>query len=292
MQLHPEQLRALAAIADEGSFEAAAARLGVTPSAVSQRMRALETEVGRVVVRRSRPVQLTDAGRLLVRHARQLALLDAELAAAIGPSGARPRVTVVVNADSLATWALDAFTPLDGVSVELLREDQAHSLEPLRDGTAMAAITSEATPVAGCTSEPLGVMRYRPLATPAFAERWFADGRGLADAPIVVFDRKDDLQDLHLRRRRVDPALPPRSYVPSSHDFLRAVELGMGWGMLPDEQSAEALAAGRLVRIDGDRHLDVALHWQQWRLRSAPLDAVAAAVRAASSVLRDSPVAG
>jgi LysR family transcriptional regulator (chromosome initiation inhibitor) len=145
----------------------------------------------------------------------------------------------------------------------------------------MAAITTDADPVPGCSSTPLGAMRYRPMSSPAFARRWFPDGAtaaALTRAPVVVFDRKDDLQAAYLRRRGVD-GVPPVHYVPSSADYLDAVRLGLGWGMVPDLQLA--LAGYELVDLDPAGAADVVLHWQQWRLRSPSLDRVAAAVLAA-----------
>ena len=50
-----EQLRALHAAVDEGTFEAAARKLHITPSAVSQRIKGLETSVGRILVQRTKP---------------------------------------------------------------------------------------------------------------------------------------------------------------------------------------------------------------------------------------------
>ena len=69
------RLDALAAVVEEGSFDAAARRLQVTPSAVSQRVKALEQQAGQVLVLRSRPARPTAAGRALVRLAGQIANL-------------------------------------------------------------------------------------------------------------------------------------------------------------------------------------------------------------------------
>ncbi|MHA7133333.1 LysR family transcriptional regulator ArgP [Oerskovia turbata] len=336
VDLQPDQLRALDAIATTGTFDAAARLLGVTPSAISQRMRALETAVGQVLVRRGRPATLTPPGEVLVRHARQLALQHAEVLAELDlAEGDVPELTLVITGDALTTWALPVLAEASSwARLEILREDQDHSIDLLRDGTAVAAITSVPTAVPGCRSTPLGRMRYRPTASPAFVERWFPDGptrAALAVAPVLVFDRKDDLQDRYLARRlrpsrgrgpggrptagpgvEPDPsrltgglagaassaARPesggpdsvggrplggPRHHVPASHEFLRAVELGMGWGMLPDLQSHEAESAGRLVGFDDAAALTVPQFWQQWRLHSPTLDRVAAAVREAAT---------
>lgn len=303
VDLQPDQLRALEAIAATGTFDAAARRLGVTPSAVSQRMRALEAGVGQVLVRRGRPAELTPSGQVLVRHARHLALQQADVLAELGIGGSAdgsaardagpaaprlPEITLVVSGDALTTWALPALAEASAwARLEVLREDEDHSIGLLRDGTAVAAVTSVAEAVPGCRSTLLGAMRYRPVASPAFVERWFPDGPtrdALAVAPVLAFDRKDDLQDRYLRARTGGGASldPPRHHVPASNEFRRAIELGMGWGMLPDLQGAASERAGRLVGFDDAHAVEVPQHWQQWRLHSASLDRVAAAVAAAA----------
>lgn len=75
----PAALECLAAIVEEGGFERAAQRLNVTQSAVSQRLRALEAQVGSVLIVRSRPLRPTSAGQLLLKHTKQLRLLRADL---------------------------------------------------------------------------------------------------------------------------------------------------------------------------------------------------------------------
>ncbi|WP_460774466.1 LysR family transcriptional regulator ArgP [Microbacterium sp. GXF7504] len=281
-----ELTRTLAAVIDEGTMDAAARRLHITPSAVSQRIRQLEQRVGQVLLVRSKPARPTPAGSHVVRLARQTALLEQDTLTALGGEGGGDRIgiPIAVNADSMSTWLLGALTALSAelpVVFDLHRDDQDFTAELLESGTVMAAVTSRAEPVAGCRVRPLGVMVYRAVADPAFARRWLTgpDAPGPAAAPMVVFDRKDDLQARWLRERGIDPARPPRHYVPASHDFAEAVLGGLGWGMLPGLQSDAALADGRLVPIGGDP-VPVPLYWQQWNLRSATLDAVADGVEA------------
>ena len=286
-----EQLRTFAAVLDHGSFDAAARYLRITPSAVSQRMKALETAVGGVLVERGKPARPTASGQVILRLARQVAALEAQalrdLAAGTGDAAtAFARVPVVINGDSLTTWALPALATMTAhrVSVEVHREDQDYSAALLRQGTVMAAITSQAQPVQGCLVRPLGRMRYRPMASPGFVRTWFPDGatvEHLNDAPMVVFDRKDDLQDRYLRQRTRRPLQPPRSAIPASADFAAAVRLGLGWGMVADQQYPHD--DGSLVRIDPRRAIDVPLYWQQWRLRSTPLRLLAEAVASAAT---------
>jgi LysR family transcriptional regulator (chromosome initiation inhibitor) len=285
------QLSALAAVVDEGSFDAAAVRLQLTPSAVSQRIKALERTAGQVLVRRIRPTSPTRAGEAYLRLARQLVVLVQHAQAEIEEETDPPTIPIAVNADSLATWVLPALaTVADVATFDLHREDQAHTTELLRAGAVVAAITSESEPVQGCRSTPLGTMRYRPTAAPAFVDRWFAEGvngDSLAVAPVIVFDRKDHLQDDYLGRVTRRRIAPPRHHVPSSADYAEAIRLGLGWGMLPRQQSAALVAAGELVVFDQRRHLDVRLHWQQWTLRTPALDKVAEAIRAAATTALD-----
>ena len=302
MEIPLDLARTLAVVIDEGTFDAAARRLNVTPSAVSQRVKSLEQQLGRVLVVRSKPVRATEAGAAVVRLARQLALLEHDALAGFEVDAAPDRpvsIPIAVNADSLGTWFLPALarvTRRHPVVFDLHRDDQDFTAGLLESGTVMAAVTSQATPVAGCLVRPLGIMRYEAVATLAFVERWSSapdgspgaasttttaaghpDAAWLASAPVVDFDRRDDLQRDHLAANGVDPDATPRHYVPASNDFATAIKLGLGWGMLPGFQSDAELDRGELVRLAG-APIDVTLYWQQWNLRSPLLDAIAEAV--------------
>ncbi|MEJ1922956.1 LysR family transcriptional regulator ArgP [Microbacterium sp. KHB019] len=290
----PELASTVAAIVDGGSLEAAARALSITPSAVSQRLKTLEQQLGRVLVVRGRPATVTPSGEAIVRMARQIALLEHEALSELGmdESGARASVPLAVNADSMATWFLAPLARLSAahdIDFDLHRDDQNFTARLLESGEVMAAVTSEAAAVTGCTVSALGILTYEAVATPAFAERWFADGIGvdaLRVAPFVDFDRRDALQQQWLASRGVDAHRVPRHYVPASHDFAQAVTLGLGWGMLPEPQLSAALASGA-VRPLGGEPVRVPLYWQQWNLRSTLLDAIAAEVaQEAARVLR------
>lgn len=281
------QLDALLAAVTEGTFDAAAHALHVTPSAVSQRIKALETRVGRVLVTRSKPVAPTPSGAVLLRAARQMQAIAADAVAELGDEtgGAPLTVPLAVNADSLATWLVPALAAAGrGLAFDIRRADQTRTAELLRDGTVMAAVTASADPVSGCTVRRLGQMRYRPRASQMFVARWFADGvtaQALAAAPVVLFDREDPLQDQYLRRRARRRLSPPRCYVPGSGAFVQAVRHGLGWGMVPDLQAPAAAGEAALVEFDDARAvIDVPLYWQQWRRSSDALERVSAAVLA------------
>ncbi len=284
MTPQPAQLDALVAIADHGSFEAAARALHVTASAVSQRIRALETTAGQVLVSRTTPCRPTEAGSAYVRLGRQTGLLYAEARLAVDDTDLVVGLPVAVNADSLATWfreVLSAAADWDGVALRLRVEDQAYSAGLLRSGDALAAVTSEPTPVQGCAVEPLGILRYGAAATPAFVEHW-RRGRSMdwERMPVVVFNEKDALQHDVLTTRGVTPRTV--HLVPTSTDFHEAVRRGLGWCLVPEPQLLPDLAAGALVRLPGRDHVDVPLFWQRWRLDSPALNRLTEAVHAAA----------
>lgn len=298
-----EQLHTFAAVIGEGTLEAAARRLHVTASAVSQRLKALEDSAGQVLLRRSNPVEATEAGEVVLRLARQLAQLEEdagrELGLAAGASG-HHSMPIAVNADSLAVWFLQALAAMPAgldVAFDLRRDDEQHSAGMLRSGDVMAAVTATPDPVQGCRVEPLGTMRYLAVAAPGFLSRWlpdFAPGNTvdavlLNAAPAVDFDRKDGYQDAfldglfkkqHVRAARVRG---PRHYVPASQDFFDAVRLGLGWALIPEVQCRPEVDAGRLLELAPERPFDVPLFWQRWRTSSPLLDTVSEVVRATAA---------
>jgi len=310
-QFPSEQLLTFATVLSEGTLDAAARMLHITPSAVSQRLKALEQSAGRVLLQRSNPAQATEAGEVVLRLARQVAQLEADAGRELGLDGDRAQlaVPIVVNADSLAVWFLQALAhvPEDlNVTFDLHRDDEQHSTSLLRSGKVMAAVTATPEPVQGCRVESLGVMRYRAVAAPQFVERWFpgsekgldkhpdkhprshVDGAALNAAPTVDFDRKDTYQWAFVQSafKAEGGAVPdrkgPRHYVPASQDFGDAIRLGLGWGLIPEVQCGPDIDDGQLIELAPDRPFDVPLYWQRWKTASRVLDVLSDTVREVS----------
>jgi LysR family transcriptional regulator (chromosome initiation inhibitor) len=287
VKIDSQQLAAFAAVIADGSFDAAADRLHVTPSAVSQRIKALEQRVGQVLVVREKPCTATTAGVPLLRLAAQTALLEAEALAEMGGGGALPRIALAVNADSMSTWFTGVFTKLDDVLFDIRIEDQDHSARLLREGVVMGAVTTERTPVTGCRVQPLGVMRYIPVASKAYVKRYLPDGfttHAAAEAPSLAWNRDDALQDQLVRRVFRRDIRRPQHFVPTAEGFGAAVRAGLGWGMFPDTLAAAHIRDGSFVRI-ADAHLDVPLFWQCWKLDSAIVNRITAVVGTAAAEL-------
>lgn len=290
--LHP-QLSTFAAVLEEGSFEQAAKRLAMTPSAVSQRIKALEDRLGHVLVVRQTPCRPTPAGQRLLQRLRPMLALQADAMADFLPAeaGAPQTIPLAVNDDSLNTWFLPALAALHrshGYLFDVRVDDQDHTLACLREGAVLGAVTAEARALQGCNVVPLGVMRYQAIAAPAFQARHFAAGLtavAFQTAPMVVYNRKDALQWRFMRRVTRARLQPPIHYLPSATGFIDAAALGLGWCLAPDGLAAPALADGRLVTLDASHSLDVPLYWQYAAVRSPTLQSISAALRTAASAV-------
>jgi LysR family transcriptional regulator (chromosome initiation inhibitor) len=282
-------LAALAAVVREGGFDRAAAALGVTPSAVSQRIRALEERMGAVLVARGSPPRATDAGARLCAHLERVRLLEADLAAASGGAAApAPTLRIAVNADSFGTWfpaAAAAFAGATGALVDIALDDEGHTADRLRAGEVLGAVTADPGPAPGCRVRPLGAMDYAAVASPGFAARWFpagADAAALARAPMLRFDGRDDLQARWMRAATGAAVPAPTHWIPATQGFVDCALAGLGWGMSPVALVRGHLAAGRLVEPVPGVRIAVRLFWQHARLGSALLDRLTREVRAAA----------
>lgn len=278
--LDPAGLECLAALVEAGSFDRAAQLLAITQSAVSQRLRALETHVGHPLVVRARPLRLTEPGKVLLRYARQMQVLRADAARELGATLAREeRLPIAVNADSLATWVLPALDPLvragqrQGYGLELIVDDQDFTHDWLRQGEVLGCVSTVAQALRGCLCQPLGHMRYQAVASPVFMARMLPQGLNLhnfASLPFIVFNRKDDMQAQWVTRAFGirEPRLKER-FVPSSEAGARAATMGWGVAVLPSLLASPLIAQGLLNPIHPDCTLDVALYWHQWKLGSS-----------------------
>jgi LysR family transcriptional regulator, chromosome initiation inhibitor len=295
----PDALECLAAIVEEGGFERAAQRLSITQSAVSQRLRALESQVGTVLIVRSRPLKATAAGQLLLKHTKQMRLIRADLErdlrelapSSIGGAREEERVSIAVNADSIATWALDAVGDLvrQGVPLEIITDDQDFTHEWLREGQVLGCVTTLKQALRGCKVVPLGAMQYIAVcAADASARVPFDAKQGLTahnfrGTPFIAFNRKDDMQTEFVAKafglKRVTLS---QMFVPSSEAQVRAVLAGWGVSVVPALLAQPLIDAGRLLNIAPSHSLAVQLYWHCWNLESDVLDSLTAALTVAA----------
>ncbi len=293
----PDALECLAAIIEEGGFERAAQRLSITQSAVSQRLRALEAQVGTVLIVRSRPLKPTPAGQLMLKHAKMMRLLRADLEkdlkelapSSTGGGREEERISVAINADSIATWAMPALSALaqGGLPIEIIADDQEFTHEWLREGQVLGCVTSLGQALRGCKMEPLGTMDYVAVASADYAAHHCPKGMNAHNfhkLPFIAFNRKDQLQHSFVEQAFGLPRVVLKQlFVPSSEGQIRAVRAGWGVSVLPELGVREGLASGELVNVTPRHRQGVALYWHCWNLSSEVLDALSAALRGAAS---------
>lgn len=292
----PDALECLAAIIEEGGFERAANRLSITQSAVSQRLRALEAQVGTVLIVRSRPLKATAAGQLLLKHAKMMRLLRADLErdlrelapSSTGAGREEERISVAINADSIATWALPALNTLaqGGLPIEIIADDQEFTHEWLREGQVIGCITSLGHTLRGCRMEALGVMDYVLVAQPDYASRHCPRGltaHNFHSVPFVTFNRKDHMpHEFVMSAFGLPRVMLKQFFVPSTRAMIDAVKAGWGVSVLPELAVRDDLASGELVRLVPRHQRGVALYWHCWNLQSDVLDALSVALRTAA----------
>lgn len=277
----PHQLIALASVLRRGSFDAAAAELHVTPSAISQRIKALEERAGTALVQRGSPCTGTPQGLRLAKHAEDISLLEQALARDLQTNQTpRAHLRVAVTADSLATWFIEAMAKLPEILFDLVVDDQDHSADWLKRGEVSAAVTASPT-LPGCDAHALGSMRYLATASPAYVATWMPQGptpETLAKAPCLTFNAKDMLQRQWIETYFNTRVSPPSHFMPSTQSFLDAARAGLGWGMNPEQLARRSLRRQRLTTLLEDAPLDVPLNWQVSRVLSPALKHVTTAV--------------
>lgn len=280
--------RAVAMVVQTGSFEGAARALGVTPSAISQRVRALEDRLGTVLIERASPCRATAAGDALCRHIELVGLAERDLMTQLPASALETdhvTLSVAVNSDSLATWVLPAlagFARDADILLDVAVDDEDHTTDWLKSGRVVAALTAVAKPVQGCKSIALGSLRYHATASPGFMRRFFSDGvtlSALARAPVLTFNQKDQLQNEWVQAVFGQRLAPPTHWLPSTQGFVTAAVQGLGWGMNPASLVQEHLRSGQLVELIADTPFDRPLFWQINRRAAEPLQTLSGALR-------------
>jgi LysR family transcriptional regulator, chromosome initiation inhibitor len=277
--LDAKQLEALAAVLENGSFGAAASALSITLAAVSLRIKSLETALGQRLLVRGKQVRATPAGQALLGHVKRVRLLESDLVAQM-PGGFNngslqrwQTLNVAVNGDSLTSWFLPGVAPTlkaYGLLLDITVDDQDHTHDALTNGDVMGCVTTLGTAMRGCVADSLGTMRYRCMAAPSLLAQLTPNNGSLSahqllSQPAVIFSRKDGLQDAFLTQHlKLRGSQYPRHFVPSIEGFESALELGLGWGMVPDVLLAARAHRPPLQEVLPGRTVDVALYWQHW----------------------------
>ena len=271
MNLEPNDLMLFARVADEGSFSAAALRLGLPKSTVSRRLAALETQLGeRLLLRTTRKLSLTDFGHGVLEHARQV-VSESEAAAALAqhrqaePSG-RLRISMpadfatVVLAPLMAAFierypAISLELDLSPRRVDLIGEnfDLALRMGDLPDDATLAA-RQVARFTMGLYAAPAYLRkRGRPSEPEALMEH---------DTLRILLRSGDPMPWVLTRGEARWEGTPPGRATANSPEVLTKLACaGAGITAVSDHFVEPYVAAGQLVPVLPDWNLPPAPAW-------------------------------
>ncbi|RKG29277.1 LysR family transcriptional regulator ArgP [Acinetobacter tianfuensis] len=279
--LNHKQCEAFLAVAETGSFDAAAEHLHITASAVTLRIQSLEKNLGQMLLVRERPCRTTPAGLALMQHLQHSRLLEQQFIQNLQGQTDHAgfyQLNIATNDDSLATWLVPLLQQTvleESICLHLQIDDQTQTHHLLEAGLVSACISTEEKAMKGCIAAPLGSMHYRMVCTPQFAQQWFPQGvyrEALRKAPAVIYNRKDQFHgDILLKHFGLQQSSYPHHFIPSSHIFAQAICSSLGYGMLPDYQSMPYLKDGTLIEILPELRTDMHLYWHHWKQQSVQL---------------------
>lgn len=237
-------LAIVAALSSAGTFTGAARLLGVAHTTVSRNLRDLEAHYGaRLADRRDDGVVLTPEGERLLETARRI---EAELASLERDiTGHDYRLTghvKLTTVDVLAWIYMPTLARFRQRHPEIeLAIETGTELRNLSRREAEVALRATNTPDDHHFGRRLGALEFYPYVQTARA----ADGA----LPWIDYGNRDCSQPATRWLRRHHPSARPQASVPTPLMMLRAVEMGLGAGLLP---SAVADGSPGLVRLSDD----------------------------------------
>ena len=270
-------IEAFSAVISEKGFERASEKLGLTQSAVSQRVRQLEDLMGKILIRRTNPPQVTEEGEKLFSHFRQVDFLEKEFLINDSKTGGEDylKFPVGVNADSLGTWFLPSvedFIRKNKIAVEIITADQSETVKLLKSGEVLGCISSSPKSIQGCRTDFLGSMRYIAVSSPRFADKYFPAGinsESLHRTPSVAFNRSDNLlNDFFKGKYFIDLKTVPVNYIPSYETFVNAIVMEIGYGIVPEIQAVKYIEEEMLINLSPADYINIELYWHCWNIDS------------------------
>lgn len=282
--MESRQLRYFAAVAEAGSFTAAAARLRIAQPALSRQIAALERDLGTALfVRQPGGVTLTEAGEILLRHAEAIRLRTARAREEIADAGGEVSGWMSFGANPslgrllFAPVAAAMTARFDRLRLSFVEGVGAQLLGDIVDGTLDLAITAKPAYAPGIAfrhllSEPVYVVAAADKPPLPEIESW----EDLGGLPLVVTNQQTTVASwVEEQSGLARTALDLRFRVESAYAALDIVRAGLAYGVVPqsalDEGDARTgLQAVRMAAVTLDRHLA----WLRRRDRGAAFDAL------------------
>lgn len=269
-------IEALYTVQELQNFEAAAKKLFITQSAISQRIKGLEDHYGEPVLIRTLPYRPTKLGMQLISHFKKICLLEEELNQELGAIKIQPHISIAINRDSLETWFLDLIKTekevFKDILLEIIADDQELTLNYLKNGTVSACLSTSEKAILGGNAAFVGNMQYVLVASPTFIKKYFSlkdPIECLQNAPAIKFDKNDYLHERYLEKFfGINGSELKYNIVPSVKGFREFALLGHGYGLIPKIDILQELKTKQLIQIHPDKTWDIPLYWHYWAVQS------------------------
>lgn len=270
-------IAALAAVIETHSFQAAADRLCITQSAVSQRIKALEQYYGAPVLVRTQPYRPTELGLSLLGHFKRVKLLEDTLETNLQEQASSPRISISLSRDTLETWfpsVIQQFSKIMPLTVEIIADDQDLTLQYLQKGLVSACASTSSKSISGCKAEFLGYFDYALVATPEFIKKYFSNKtitkKDLLNAPTLLFDHNDKLHQDYLKHyfNMGDVNLNHCHVIPSVAGFKQFAMSGYAYVLIPYIDIIEELKQKRLVNLFPDKMWNMPVYWHSFEIET------------------------
>lgn len=262
-----QALRALEAVIEFQSFEKASKSIGITQSAITQRIQGFESYLGERLLVRKTPYRATATGQVYLGLLRKVKSLENEIGE---NTNQKPTIKIAINRDSLDLYFLDILSDRECAnlfSLEIIADDQNNTLEYLKSGLVDMCISSEKKPLANHITTYLGDMIYCLVCSPHFHKSYFSKAiskDSLAKAPLVIFDKSDKLQHSFLENNFGIEPLASVSQMPSVQSFKTAILGGYGYGLVPMLDIEKELKQNKVIEILPSKRFKVPLYLHQW----------------------------
>lgn len=266
-------LEALLAVEQHGSFEAAAKELGMSPIGVATRIRKLEERMGVLLLTR-KPTRPTKAGDALCQYAKKVTSLEIELiekqkSNVLQAPDEHQKLRIAINEENQLAWFLNILAELDVESSNSWLMDvgiigQNQSIQHMKDGKVIAALSSIKQPVHGYKSHHLGEIDYMAVAAPAFINKHIGndvDLPTLKNTPCIRTGDDDELCFLWLQQCFGKTVAINCFRMPYSQIQINQCCFGVGWAVLPTHAIKNEYNTGSLLELIPGSKIRKELYW-------------------------------
>lgn len=268
-------IEALYTVIELQSFEMAAQKLHVTQSAISQRIKTIETHYGEPILIRTLPYRPTTLGKQLIGHFKRVCLLEEDLQRQLNSNPTLPRLSIAINRDSLETWFLTWVAEaniMSQITLEVIADDQELTLNYLKNGLVSACLSTSEKVLVGGQVKFVGNMDYLLVASPGFIKSYFSSPslkQNLRNAPAIKFDQNDQLHERYLEKFfQLDDKELKTHVIPSVRGFKQFALLGYGYALIPRIDIVEELKKKQLIALS-EKVWELPLYWHSWAVESS-----------------------